>query len=212
MGSTFIPSRCKHIDTIGGNVLIRGNTPLTDKGAYAFTEIQEASGVSDLPSRHLIEVPIIDNAGEKEQWLAIIRAFGLDESEFPSWPPYLKTGWNRNALHTTSDYERSVLWRPFEGLPSVADPQLFLEWPGWDFSGFVDEIIRLMTTCDNLAIYVHCQLGADRTGAFHIGYLMKSKGWPLKEAIAQASSATSAGSPNVDYLRLVSAYSKVLTQ
>ena len=219
MGSTFIPSRCAHIDTVGSNVLIRGNMPLIEPDLhYAFNEIEAASGVDDLLARKLVEVPIIDNVGERGQWTPLMEAFGVDPNRFPTsfWPPYLQAGWDPNAmLGTTLTTEGlttpgSVLWRPFEGLPVGQDPKLYLTTPGWDFSGFIDHVILLMHTMVDSAIYVHCQLGADRTGAFHIGYLMKSQGMNLKDATNQAARSTSAGLPNADYMRLVDAYAKSL--
>lgn len=218
MGSTFLPGRCAKIDTVGTNVLIRGNMPLIAPDMhYAFDEISAASKVN-LATRKLIEVPIIDNVGERAQWEPLMRAFGVDPGLFPTsyWPPYLQAGWKPNELLgtvlTTEGHQMagSVLWRPFEGLPADTDPKVFLDWPGWDFSGFIDHIIELLHTVTNSAIYVHCQLGADRTGAFHIGYLMKSKGMDLEDAILNAVSSTQAGPPNADYMRLVKAYSEFL--
>jgi hypothetical protein len=219
MGSTFIPSRCAHIDTVGSNVLIRGNMPLIAPDMhYAFDEIEAASKVLDLFTRKLVEVPIIDNVGERAQWAPIMEAFAVDPNRFPAsyWPPYLQPGWEPDALlgATLTTEGRtipgSVLWRPFEGLPAGQDPKLYLFAPGWDFSGFVDHVTELMFTRTNSALYVHCQLGADRTGAFHIGYLMKSQGMNLHDAMATAVASTSAGPPNADYLRLVTAYAEYL--
>jgi hypothetical protein len=219
MGSTFIPSRCAHIDSVGSNVLIRGNMPLIAPDMhYALNEIAEASKVTDLLSRKLVEVPIIDNVGERAQWAPIFTAFGVDPNLFPEsfWPPYLQPGWNPNELLGTTItteghvFPGRILWRPFEGLPADVDAKVYLDWPGWDFSGFIDHVIELLATRTNSAIYVHCQLGADRTGAFHIGYLMKTRGMGLKEATAASLTYTSAGLPNADYLRLVSAYAVTL--
>ena len=68
----------------------------------------------------------------------------------------------------------------------------------------------MMKSYKETAFYIHCQLGADRTGAAHIGYLMKSKKMNLEEASDVANHSTSAGAPNADYQRLVEAYSKSL--
>jgi hypothetical protein len=219
MGSTFIPSRCAKIDTVGTNVLIRGNMPLIAPDMhFAFDEIAAASGVEDLASRELVEVPIIDNVGEREQWAAIMRAFAVDPERFPSsfWPPYLQPTWDPDALlgeTLTTEGKTlpgSVLWRPFEGLPPGEDPKLYLGRPGWDFVGFIDHVILMLHTLDHAAIYVHCQLGADRTGAFHIGYLMKAQGFDFEDALMTAVTSVTAGPPNADYMRLVTAYSLTL--
>lgn len=218
MGSTFIPSRCAKIDEVGPNVLIRGNMPLTESGSYALREVRDASGVADLAERMLVEVPIIDNVGERAQFEAILRAFGASPGALPAscWPWWVH-GVDGNArrggpLRTEGlEVDGFVLWRPFEGLPEGEDPAPFLGRPGWDFSGFLDTVASLMTTLDGAAIYVHCQLGADRTGAFHTGYLMRTRGIGLAEAAERADAATSAGPPNADYRRLLEAYAASLT-
>jgi hypothetical protein len=218
MGSTFIPSRCAHIDTVGTNVLIRGNMPLLgDDLHYAYDEIAQASKVH-LTNYTLLEMPIIDNVGERAQFTPLMTAFGVDPNTYPPsyWPPWLQQGYQPNALlgtHVTAEsgkYPGSVIWRPFEGLPAGSDPKEFLHNPIWDFAGFVDEVISLLGTRQNTAIYVHCQLGADRTGAFHIGYLMRKYGMSLTVASNKANTSTSAGPPNADYQRLVAAYAAEL--
>ncbi len=218
MGSTFLPGRCAHIDTLGSNLLIRGNMPLVGSDLhYAFKQIEEASCLT-LSGKTFIEIPIIDNVGERPQFVQIMRAFSVDPDRFPTnfWPWWTQEGYNPNALHgnalRTEDtmVSGSVLWRPFEGLPSGADPKTFLFTPGWDYSGFIDQLISMMKTMKNTAFYVHCQLGADRTGAAHIGYLMKAKGLSFDEALKVSNRSTTAGPPNDDYLRLVRAYAKTL--
>lgn len=223
MGSTFIPSRCAVVERVGTNVLIRGNMPLLPEQdsrrgmRYAFAEIMEASGVSDLRERKLIEVPVIDNVGERLQFEPLVSAFAIDPVALPAskWPWWQHgiggdelLGWR--LMSGGVSVRGHVLWRPFEGLPEGADPKEFLGAPGWDFGGFVDRVIRLLREGDNLAVYVHCQLGADRTGAFHAGYLMRAQGLSFNDAMLQASKATSAGTPNADYYRLVRAYAATL--
>lgn len=218
MGSHFLPDRCAHIDTVNSNVLIRGNMPLiAPDDHYALEEISEASGV-DLSSRRLVEIPIIDNVGEREQFVALVRAFGLDPDAYPTsfWPWWQQPGYDPDAQRgtelTTEGRVRpgAVVWRPFEGLPADTDPEPFLGAPGWDYGGFVDMVIELLESCVDTAVYVHCQLGADRTGAFHIGYLMRAYKLGLKEASTLADASTDAGAPNADYQRLVAAYAKTL--
>lgn len=218
MGSTFIPSRCALIDTVGSNYLIRGNMPLIAPDMhYALQEIQDASKVN-FTGLALVEIPIIDNVGERAQFVSIMTAFGVDPNKFPAsfWPWWTQPSYDQNALHgVTVSTEGTtmpggVLWRPFEGLPSNTDPNEFLESPGWDYSGFIDNLIRMLGTMHNTVFYMHCQLGADRTGAAHIGYLMKAKGLSLADASMVANGSTSAGPPNEDYQRLVAAYAKTV--
>jgi hypothetical protein len=218
MGSTFLASRCAHIDTVGSNVLIRGNMPLLGGDLhYAYNEIEEASGV-DISAMKLVEMPIIDNVGERKQFEAIFKAFKVDPNIYPQtyWPPWMQAGYEPNKMLGTEVYAEgsmhtgSIVWRPFEGLPANTEPKTFLFSPGWDYSGFINHVVDLLHTMVDSAIYVHCQLGADRTGAFHIGYLMKTMGLSLVEASTMANGSTSAGAPNADYQRLVAAYASTL--
>jgi hypothetical protein len=219
MGSTFLPDRCAHIDSYGSNILIRGNMPLLGPDLhYAYDEIAVAAKV-DVASRTLIEIPIIDNVGERAEFSPLMRAFGLDPNIYPItyWPPWMQEGFEPNKRLGTEvstegkTHPGNLVWRPFEGLPVGVDPKDYLYSPGWDFSGFINNVIDLLKTGTDLAIYVHCQLGADRTGAFHIGYLMKMHGISLHDAMQEADAATSAGPPNADYQRLVAAYAATLT-
>lgn len=218
MGATFIPSRCAHIDTVGSNVLIRGNMPLLGADLhYALNEIQEASKVN-FDGLTIVDIPIIDNVGERIEFSALMRAFGADPDQYPSsfWPWWVQKGYNPNQFHgsglTTEGELRagSLVWRPFEGLPEGESPKIYLTSPGWDFGGFITNVMHMLKTMKNTAFYVHCQLGADRTGAFHIGYLLRTQGCTLDDAMKIANGSTSAGPPNADYRRLVTAYANSL--
>jgi hypothetical protein len=210
----FLADRCAKIDTVGGNVLIRGNIPLIGEDQhFAYDEIAKKSK-TDLSKYHLIDFCIIDNVGERAFWSKEIAAFGVDPNTFPIdyWPPYFHQDYDPKKLLGTQvttqgkTYPGSMVWWPFEGLPVDENPQVFLHAPGWNYAGFIDYVIELLKTRTNTAIYVHCMLGADRTGAFHIGYLMKSRGLDVFDATTQAVPTTSAGPPNADYARLVAAY------
>jgi hypothetical protein len=152
--------------------------------------------------------------GERAQFEPLLRAFGVNPDKYPAsfWPWWQQASYKPNQQHgtvlTTEGHSQpgGLIWRPFEGLPPDTDPKAFLGHPGWDYVGFLENIVTLLNRCVDTAIYVHCQLGADRTGAFHIGYLMLQHGLTLEEATAEANASTSAGPPNADYQRLVAAY------
>lgn len=177
----------------------------------------DASGVK-LSNYHLIDMPIIDNVGERSYWSKEVSSFGIDSDKYPTsyWPPYTQPDYNSKELLgsvvTTegSSYPGSLVWWPFEGLPAGEDSKVYLHSPGWNYAGFVAYVTELLQTKTNVAIYVHCMLGADRTGAFHIGYLMKTYGMSLADATTEADASTSAGVPNADYARLVAAYATSL--
>lgn len=217
MGSQFLPNRCAVIDRVGSNVLLRGNMPLLgEDNHYALREMQAASGQADLLSRTIVDVPIIDNAGERVQFEALCEAFGVPADRFTAWPPYGTPDYDPNeylgvTLRTEGvEVLGAMVWRPFEGLPAGEDPTTYLGAPLWDFGGFIDNVIHMLSQLEQAAVYVHCQLGADRTGAFHIGYLMKAHGLSFRAAWATANAATQAGPPNADYQRLVTAYGRTL--
>lgn len=220
MASTFIPSRCALIDSVGSNLLVRGNMPLVREGRglrYAYKEIELALG-KDLSIYTFVDIPIIDNVGERAEFEVLMRAFGVDPYLYPStfWPWWQQSAYDPNTLQgsllTAGSLRKpgSILWRPFEGLPFEGDVQEFLYAPKWDFCGFIDNLVKMLETATNTVFYVHCQLGADRTGAAHTGYLMRAKGLTLTEAASLANATTTAGGPNEDYRRLLEAYAASL--
>ena len=100
------------------------------------------------------------------------------------------------------------MWWPIEGVPQGEDPKVYLGSPGWDLIGLVESLIDATTSGRKLVVYFHCMNGADRTGALHGAYLMKTKRISCAEALTKVTKATAAGAPNADYQRLMLAYSK----
>lgn len=221
MKNNFLPERIGVCDRIGKNVLIRGVEPLIgDDNHFAYDEIAKASGV-DLHQYQLLDVCLIDNVGERWAFAPEMKAFGVDpDVEYPTtyWPPYLQAGYNpkkyNGTIITTEGFAAigSIVWWPIEGLPDGHDPTVYLESPGWNLNGLVGFLMDVMAQDKvQTAIYMHCMVGSDRTGAAHIGYLMKSMGMSLQKAIDAASKITKAPPPRPpDYMNLVQAYAKFL--
>jgi len=208
----FDSSRVALVDTVGPSALIRGPMPLLD-GQFAYQGIAKASGL-DLPGYPLLVVSLIDCTGERQMLTGELSAFGQPNRWPPSyWPPFLQPGYDPRRHWGTSVTDEtgaprpgSLAWWPIEGLAQGQDPAMLLRWPGYNMSGLVDWLILTLEGCPKTAVYVHCSLGADRTGAAIAGYLVKRRGMTADAALAEVSRQTSAGSPNADYVRLVRAY------
>lgn len=209
----FLPDRVRVADRVGKNVLIRGCMPLAgDPWTFAYEEIESASGVL-LGGRGLSVVSLIDCVGERPMLEAEMSALGLEAPHQSYWPPYERASYAPSVAEagtlTTEGGPVNVdfYWWPIEGLPEEADPSVFLGKPGWNLSGLIELLTALMAdqSGDPRAIYLHCTLGADRTGAAHTCYLFR-KSLPMDAAIRRADSMTSAGAPAPDYCRLRAAY------
>jgi len=190
--------------------------PLVGKD-FAYPEIESALSL-DFSADRFVSISFIDNTGERSSWSDELKAFGEDPGNFPadSWPPYVRQpGWDPKKLLGNGHLvygslvrpKSHMIWWPFEGMAPNDDPKVFLHSPGWDFAGVVEYIHGLYLNLKEPATvyYVHCMLGADRTGALHAGLLIRS-GVDVEEALKIVASATPAGAPNSDYLRLVRAY------
>lgn len=214
MSASFDPNRVAVIGNAGGNVLIRGNEPLLPDGSFAYAAIGEATKI-DLTQYRLFDVCLIDNAGERACWSAEWSAYGQSPLTFPAsvYPPYAHVpNWSPMIPYGSSvaGHPGSMYWWPIEGLPPGQDPSTLLTTPGYDFSGLVDFVGTQLQTGTGKAIYVHCMLGADRTGAWHVCHLMKILGMSYEEALRIASTATAAGAPAPYYQNLAQAYAKWL--
>lgn len=214
----FIPARAAVVDKSPQSVLIRGNMPLVGPdNRYAYSEIGEAVGVDLSGYKRFISVSLIDNTGERANWERELRSFGADPDAFPaaSWPPYLCiAGWNPQLKLGSglsvgqARVPGSLVWWPIEGLAPGDDPQVFLRKPGWDLVGLTGYLVALYMVPGS-AVFFHCTLGADRTGALHAAYLMARHNLSTDEALGKVAAATAAGAPSVDYQRLAHAYGRL---
>lgn len=211
----FDPARVGLVDKVGESLLVRGPEPLKD-GKFTYEEICSAVGVTP-GSFKLIDVSLIDNTGERAWWSTEMMAFSLNPDTFPTtyWPPYLhghdpRKQYGDQVIYNGGKASASWVWWPIEGLSaSEPSPQTFLKAPGWDLDGLVKHAASLLGG-KNL-VYVHCTLGADRTGAFVGGYYMRIKGLSLDQAMIKVTDGTQAKViPNADYKRLLEAYSKFI--
>jgi len=200
-------------------MIVRGNMPLID-GDFAYPEIENVLNC-DLSVDKFVSMSSIDNTGERDSWAAELSAFRVSPDIYPArdWPPYLhQADWAPGRLQGTGEliYGKSfvrqkanLIWWPFEGMSPTDDAKVFLYSPGWDFAGCVEYLYGLYRdeTTPAMVLYVHCMLGADRTGALHAGLLVRD-GLGIEEALGIASKATSAGAPSPDYIRLARAYAR----
>lgn len=210
--TVFIPARTSIIDQIGQNFLIRGNMPLTSMDDFAFNDIENVVNMN-FKNHNFMDICLIDNAGEIKSFEPEIKAFWLSLSSFPSWPPINKN-YDPKILRGGTLVSRNLtrqgnfVWWPIEGIGPNQNPNDFIN-SGWNFSGLVDFLISLSKTEKPTAIYFHCMLGADRTGALHAGYMMKSKNMKADKAIEIVSNC-GAGKPNSDYINLINKYGEYL--
>jgi hypothetical protein len=214
----FLAERVGVVDRNGSTLLVRGTEPLIGADLhFAYDEIMSAIKL-DPTGYDFVDVCLIDNVGERWAFAPEVKSFGIDpDKQFPTsyWPPYLQPSYNSKAFYgsqvTTGgkSHPGRMVWWPIEGVPKGQDGHTELHWPGWNFIGLVDYLIDLFGSLKETVIYFHCMVGSDRTGAAHIGYLMKAKGMTLDQAIA-ASKITQAPPPRNDYMDLVQAYAKYL--
>jgi len=180
-------------------------------GTFAYSGIADRID-SKLAGTTMTIVSLIDSTGEHPMLKAELSSLGLPDLWGPSyWPPYLQPDYDAEELHpcvirtSSSSRTANFMWWPIEGVGQGQDPHVFLTSPGWDLCGLVDRITELLHDPAR-AIYVHCSLGADRTGAVVACYMIRAHGMNVNEAISFTSSQTPAGAPNRDYLTLIQAY------
>lgn len=217
----FIPGRAAVVDTVGTSFLIRGSEPLNSANQFAYMELAQAVPQVNFHGKTFVDVCLIDNVGERPDWQIEMTSYGQDPAWYPqrNWPPYtFQPDWEPAVpLGVTLNCDAgslpgSLVWWPIEGFGRFTDPKVYLTSPGWDFSGLVQCLNNLLKTADTI-LYVHCELGTDRTGATVMGYLMKWKGMTYHEAKAAASTgAPEIKCPDENYLNLAKAYAKTIGQ
>lgn len=205
----FSPELVKVVGKLGPNRLIRGPMPLKADESFAFDEIGQASGL-DLTQRTFVDVSLIDCTGEHAFLAAEMAAFGLSAPAPSYWPPFLQPDYKpgRGTAATLGGRPAEFFWWPIEGIGKDADLTPMLGLPGYNFVGLVERLYQLMHDPNPKAVYIHCMLGADRTGALHAGYLLRM-GEPLAR-VMRLVNCTPAGLPSPDYIRLIEAYASFL--
>ena len=215
----FIPGRCAIVDQTSSSFLVRGSEPLTASRLFSYLEITRTIPQIKWHEMSFVDVSLIDNVGERPDWQLEMEAYGQNPALYPAtnWPPYhFQPDWEPGAPlgdelnYTTGKVPGSLVWWPIEGFDKGEDPTVYLTSPGWDFSGLVMTLQRLMLD-HNTVVYVHCELGTDRTGAAVMGYLMKWKGMTYEQALKAASTgAPEIKTPDQNYQNLAYAYAKTI--
>lgn len=206
----FSPELVKVVDRVGPNTLIRGPMPLRADESFAYEDIAQATGL-DLTQKTFVDISLIDCTGEHMFLAAEMAAFGLTAPEPSYWPPFLQPDYHPSKGTPSTlpgGHPAKFFWWPIEGIGAGADPTPMLYSPGYNFAGLVGRLTQLMYDPSPKNVYIHCMLGADRTGALHGGYLLK-KQEPLSRVL-QLIDCTPAHLPNVDYIRLIEAYAASL--
>lgn len=215
---TFDPDRFGVV-TAGPNLLLRGNIPLTDQNGFAYEEIRtcvQATANVDLQNYHFMDVCLIDNVSERYMWTPEVTAFGVDPAKYPAtyWPPWAQPKWlygiplgTGTVTTPGASHPGDLIWWPIEA-PAVGEaPAQYLWAPGWYLDGLVNALCRWEKSKAPLALYVHCTLGADRTGAAIASYLVKTQKLTGEQAIAAVTQGTPAKvAPSPAYQRLISDY------
>ena len=214
---TFDPQRFGVVAT-GNNLFLRGNIPLDSDGGFAYDSIRSCVQThlgDDLNHYELKVVSLIDNVSERELWVPEMSAFNVDTTKYPEayWPPWMQKGWaygnplNNGTFHY-HDVTRfgKIVWWPIEagGNP----PAELLGVPGWNLDGLVDSLNEWHLNQETrTAVYVHCTLGADRTGAAIASYLVKYGGLNADQAIDSVTNGTAAKvPPSPAYQELIRLY------
>jgi hypothetical protein len=253
----FDPTRVAVVDNdpVTGNILVRGNMPMinsvngqcidADKLKIAYEELNQAlkskvGGGFDLRNHTLIDITLIDNQSDLDQFDPELRSFGGTPVDLcreaqcadPCWPPSMvckSWTWGKfwgNGQITTANGPApgNMVWWPLTACDasdiSQCDKGLLVEEnngvKGWNFSGLVDSVLKEMKSADKgkKVIFFHCIQGCDRTGALAIGYRLKKAqqaGLPLTLREARDMGVKEVNlTPNFGYYQLAAFYCQSL--
>ncbi len=215
----FDPARLALVDAhVNGNLLIRGNLPMITNNAgdtclpileryFAYDAIDAKMKTRingfDLDAYEILDITLIDNQSDRNQFTAEMNAFGLDAITCSNeWPPYNNScAWNPEYLFETlltpGRHPWGLIWWPIYACGSTpcneVDTQTGLV--SFKFETLSPYLTTLLSGAPSGSsgkskrlIYFHCMQGADRTGALHAVYLMDADaGLSLDQAFEQAS-------------------------
>jgi len=185
--ATYDPGRTYLVDRTNTSYLFRGNEPLLSDGSFAYGELTQRMGqlVGSQVAGRLIDIPVIDCAGEKSDLVDEFAAYGLDfDTVFPDdpWPPLVK-GYDLTKQYGTSvaSHPGSIIWYPVQGCtcPDNCDQ---VENPLFAFDALIMLLNKLLQIPGNV-VYYHCEHGHDRTSAISAAYMMEYLKVKLQDAL-----------------------------
>jgi len=206
------------------NLLMRCPNLIEDS-AIALDELQTILK-TDLTKYTFVDFCLLEDTGERFVWKTEFQSFGISkqwiDDHFPSdkFPPWSYSKiWNPKTFYGTQfkvegkEHDGSFVWWPLTGVHNPSDKteaHNAVAPDGWNFSGCVDYLIELFQNKKKTAVAFHCMSGADRTGALHAGYLMKTESLNVTDAVKKATSYVRIGAPSVDYINLLTVYERWL--
>jgi len=220
---SFDPSTVYLVDTIDTpaghtNFLVRGNEPLLhhEHGAFAYSQLAdrlaELIAGFDLTKSKLIDVSVIDVDTKQHKHLCDeFKAFAQDFDSLypaPNWPPFFQ-GQKIDVQHGSqiAGNAGSVVWFPIQDCTDDDNCQL-VEPSQFDYLNMMNWVTSLLHTEQGAVVYIHCEHGHDRTGAFVMSYMMASMGQTLAEALENGNPFPEPVEPA--YIALVTWYANQL--
>lgn len=174
--TVYDPDRTYVVQQLNGNILVRGNLPIDESGAFAFDALSARLGELidgfSMSNYRLIDVSLIDNQGELPELTDEFEAY--DAGAVPTeWPPYAQgVDIFKQYGASVNGNPGSLMWMPVQGCLdqdncSAVEPSLY------NLAGVVDQLNTLMQSEVPTVIYYHCMNGHDRAGSLTACYMMK---------------------------------------
>lgn len=220
-GPAFDPKRLALVDKSNGNLLVRGNLPLTANNstnpcfpsqAHCFSSsemdarLKEIEPGFDIKNYDVIDITLIDNQGTKDELTAEANAVGIGLDDIAcgtTWLPFDGCTWDPQKLYTSAKAGNTpwaLVWWPVYACGSRpcndADTEIGLR--KFHFNETSAYLKKLLTAPSDSGrkrlVYFHCVQGTDRTGALHINYILDNNpNMTFKEAIERATKGVQQG-------------------
>ncbi len=221
-GPAFDPGRLAVVDRINGNLLVRGNLPLTANNgtnpcfpgqAHCFAtaemdaRLKEIEPGFDVKNYEVIDVTLIDNQGTRDELTAEANAVGMGLDGIAcgtTWLPFDGCAWEPGKLYKSANAGNTpwaLVWWPVYACGSrpcnETDTEIGLR--KFRFNETSAYLKTLLTTPSDSGrkrlVYFHCVQGTDRTGALHIDYIIDNNpDMTFQEAIERATIGAQQGS------------------